>query len=90
MKRGRVCDRVKTPVGKEKEGKDRSVDIWRSKFGGAAARAVSDRAHGSVMLAVLDELLVRLRVVEELKYHDGAVKVMGVVLGSARMRTSSS
>ena len=58
--------------------------------GGTTAWAVSERAHGSVMLAVLDELLVRLRVVEELKYHDGAVKVMGVVLGSARMRTSSS
>ena len=42
------------------------------------------------MLAVLDELLVRLRVEEELKYQDGAVKVRGVVLGAARMRTSSS
>ena len=58
--------------------------------GGTAAWAVSDRAHGSVTLAVLDELLVRLRVVEELKYHDGAVKVMGVVLGSASMLHSSS
>ena len=34
MKRGRVCDRVKTPVGKERGGRDRGVDIWVSKFGG--------------------------------------------------------
>ena len=34
MKRGGVCDRVETPVGKENEGRDRSVGIWRSKFGG--------------------------------------------------------
>ena len=50
-------------------------------------------AHGSVMLAVLgvlDELLVRFRVVVGLKYQDGAVKMMGVVLGAAKMRTSSS
>ena len=43
-----------------------------------------------VVLGVLDELLVRFRVVEGLKYQDGAVKVMGVVLGAAKMRTSSS
>ena len=59
--------------------------------------AVSTGAHGSVMLVVLgalDKLLVvgvvRFRVVVGLKYQDGAVKVMGVVLGAAKMRTSSS
>ena len=54
---------------------------------------MSARDHGSARLAVLgvlDELLVRLRVVEGLKYQDGAVKVMGVVFGAAKMRTSSS
>ena len=46
------------------------------------------------MLGVLDGLLVvgvaRLRVVVGLKYHEGAVKVIGVVLGAAKMRTSSA
>ena len=60
-------------------------------------REVSTGAHGSVMLVmlgVLDELLVvgvvRFRVVVGLKNQDGALKVMGVVLGAAKMRTSSS
>ena len=45
------------------------------------------------MLGVLDEVLVvgvaRFRMVVRLKYQEGAVKVMGVVLGAAKMRTSS-
>ena len=57
---------------------------------------MSASVHGSVrlvVLGVLDELLVvgvaRLRVVVRLKYHEGAVKVIVVVLGAAKMRTSS-
>ena len=41
------------------------------------------------VLGVLDKLLVRFRVVVGLKYQDGAVKMMGVVLGVARVRTSN-
>ena len=55
--------------------------------------AVSAHAHGSLRpagLGVLDELPVRSRNVAGLKYQDGAVKVMGVVFGAARLRTSSS
>ena len=46
------------------------------------------------MLGVLDEVLVvgvaRFRMVVRLKYQEGAVKAIGVVLGAAKMRTSSS
>ena len=54
---------------------------------------MSAKAHGSVRpteVSVLDELLVRLRRVEGLKYQDGAVKVMEVASGVAKLRTSSS
>ena len=58
---------------------------------------MSASVHGSVrlgVLGVLDELLVvgvaRFRMVVRLKYHEGAVKVIVVVLGAAKMRTSSS
>ena len=47
-------------------------------------------AHGSWELAVVGGLLVWLCVVEELKYHAGAVNEVGMVLGLERVRTSSS
>ena len=47
-------------------------------------------AHGSWELAVVEGLLVWPCVVEELKYHAGAVNEMGMVLGLGRVRTSSS
>ena len=49
--------------------------------GGGGVWLVSVRAHGSGALAAADDLLVRACVVEEWKYHAGAVKEMGVVLG---------
>ena len=68
---------------------------WRC-FAGSPTepRVAVTSAHGLAMLAVSDELLVvgvaRLRVVVGLKYHEGAVEMIGVVLGAAKMRTSSS